>query len=57
MLSWASLGEPGSLLTVDAAQPKFHVMMGKPGANEKKGDLSCAKVQSRGSHLGAFGRV
>ena len=38
MLSWASLGGPGRLLTVDAAEPKFHVLMGKPGANEKKGE-------------------
>ena len=38
MLSWASLGRPGRLLTVDAAEPKFHVLMGKPGANEKKGE-------------------
>lgn len=38
VLAWASLGEPGRLLTVDAAEPKFHVLMGKPGANEKKGE-------------------
>lgn len=36
-LSWASLGEPGRFLKVDAAEPKFHVVVRKPGTNGKKG--------------------
>ena len=37
-LSWASPGEPGRLLKVDAAEPKAHVLMRKPGTNGKKGE-------------------